>query len=95
MNMKKIPRYISPRVRKDSYESVYFYTFAKCASTLFSSYVLKNIEGLRHVDYANQIYHGRDLKRVVFEEKGFIYGPIRIFYRPAAPVYKKLVKPAS
>ncbi len=45
----------------NSYESVYFYTFHKCASSLFSNYVLRNIKGLVHVDYAVQISSGKKL----------------------------------
>ena len=76
-------------------ESVYFYTFHKCASTLFSNYVLKNIDGLHNVDYASQIYLGRRSarKELTFKEKGFIYGPIRISADEKGPVGKTLVKP--
>ena len=82
------------RYRKNSYESVYFYTFHKCASSLFSGYVLRNIEGLRCVDYASQIYSGRKNDAVTFERNGFVYGPIRLSANPMSPVYKRLVEPA-
>lgn len=75
--------------------SVYFYTFHKCASTLFSSYVLKNIEGLNHIDYASQIYNGKQFDSLIFENEGFVYGPIRLSANPESPVYKKLVQPVS
>ncbi len=78
-----------------SNESVYFYTFHKCASSLFSSYILKNIEGLCHIDYAEQIYKGENVDNVIFEKEGFIYGPIRLSVSPNYSVYEKLVKPAS
>lgn len=81
------------RCGKNSYESVYFYTFHKCASTLFSRYILKNIEGLRHIDYAGQIYSGRN-GRITFEEKGYVYGPIRLSAQQGA-VYERLVQPTS
>jgi hypothetical protein len=74
---------------------VYFYTFHKCASSLFSSYVLRNIEGLRHVDYANQIYCGKKIKNLIFHEKAFVYGPIRLSARPVSPEYQMLVQPAT
>jgi len=83
------------RYGKDSHESVCFYTFHKCASSLFSGYVLKNIEGLRHVDYADQIYSGKKLDDLNFEKTGFIYGPIRLSADPQSLVFKKLVEPAS
>jgi hypothetical protein len=79
---------------KSSRESVYFYTFHKCASSLFGGYVLKNVQGLRHVDYASRIYSGEKIDKIVFEENGFVYGPIRLSASPRSPVYKKLVEPA-
>src|SRR3954467_281701 len=48
-------------------ESVYFYTLHKCASGLFSDYVLKNARGLRLIDYADQFYNGVP-SDLVFEE---------------------------
>jgi hypothetical protein len=81
--------------RKKSQESVYFYTFHKCASSLFSIYVLKHIEGLRHVDYANKIYRGKKYHSITFKPMGFIYGPIRLSANPASPVYKHLVEPTQ
>jgi hypothetical protein len=81
------------RCGKNSYESVYFYTFHKCASTLFSRYILKNIEDLRHVDYAEQIYSGRNIP-ITFKEKGCVYGPIRLSAQQRA-VYETLVHPTS
>jgi len=71
-------------------ESVYFYTFHKCASTLFSSYALKQIEGLKHVNYANQIYSGKWTGETdfVFNPRGNIYGPIRVNSNPGPPLLK-------
>lgn len=78
-----------------SHESAYFYTLHKCASTLFSGYVLRNVRGLRHIDYARQIYHGKNVTKVMFKETGHVYGPIRLSVERVSPVYKMLVKPAS
>ncbi len=78
-----------------SIESLFFYTFHKCASTLFSTYVLKNFNGLSHVDYANLIYSGETVKEVTFQKKGYIYGPIRLSVDPLSPVYSRLVAPLS
>lgn len=86
--------YLKWRYKKDAYESVYFYTLHKCASTLFSGYLLQHVEGLRLLDYAASIYHGEDVN-VVFEDKGYIIGPIRISANPFSEVYKRLVEPAS
>jgi len=77
------------------YESVYFYTFHKCASSLFSGYVLANVEGLKHVDYASVIFNGAPDVKVTFKDRGGIYGPIRISANPDSPVYARLVKPAT
>jgi hypothetical protein len=81
------------RCRGASHESVYFYTFHKCASTLFSRYVLKNVQGLRHVDYAGEIFRGKK-PSIVFQPKGCIYGPIRLSARQHE-VYCSLVQPTS
>jgi hypothetical protein len=88
-------RYIEWLNKKDLHESVFFYTFHKCASTLFSSYVLKNVEGLRHVDYASKIYFGNMVDDASYNDTGFIYGPFRLSLRHTSPVYIKLVKNAS
>ncbi len=76
-------------------ESVFFYTFHKCASTLFSTYVLKNFRGLTHIDYASLIYSGEALEEVIFQETGYIYGPIRLSVDVLSPVYARLVAPVS
>jgi len=80
---------------KDKTESVYFYTFHKCASSLFSLDILKHCGGLRHKDYAQEIYSKEKWdKSVSFKPYGYIYGPIRVSARPPNPVYFKLVKNA-
>lgn len=76
-------------------ESVYFYTFHKCASSLFGSYILKNVEGLKHVDYATEIYSGEHDGDIVFDPSGFLYGPLRLSVDPASPVFHRLIAPAS
>jgi len=76
-------------------ESVYFYTLHKCASSLFSDYVLKKARGLRLVDYMDRFYNGDPIECVKFEEKGFIYGPIRLSTGPTSTIYNRLVEPAS
>ena len=75
-------------------ESLYFFTLHKCASTLFSGYILKNLKGLRHVDYASHLYNGESVE-VSFKERGEAYGPIRLSTDPQSPVYQKLVVPVS
>lgn len=78
-----------------SLESVYFYTLHKCASSLFSDYVLKNVRGLRPMDYADRFYKGESIDCVTFKEKGFIYGPIRLSTGPTSAIYSRFIEPAS
>jgi len=80
---------------KHAGESIFFYTFHKCASTLFSSFILKNIENLEHVNYASQMYTGNNIDKLSFEPNGFAYGPIRLSADPNSAVYNKLVKPVT
>jgi Sulfotransferase domain len=76
-------------------ESVYFYTLHKCASSLFSDYVLKHVRRLRLVDYMDRFYNGEPIECVTFREKGFIYGPIRLSTEPHSAIYDRLIEPAS
>ena len=81
-------------IRKHSCESVFFYTFHKCASTLFGSYVLKNIRGLRNVDHTRHIEE-MHAGKAVFKENGYVYGPIRLSVLPGSPVHEHFVEPVS
>lgn len=95
--LQRIARIVSPHTfwsGRDKPESIFFYTFHKCASSLFSGYVLKNLRGLKHIDYAKQIYR-LNTGDIIFEKTGFVYGPIRLSADPASPVFKRLVQPAS
>lgn len=87
--------YLKWRHGKNSHESVYFYTFHKCASSLFSGYALKNIEGLRHVDYAKQIYSSGGADDLTFDKSGFVYGPLRLSIAPVLPAQKRLLSLVS
>jgi hypothetical protein len=75
--------------------SVFFYTFHKCASSLFSSYILPNLPELEHVDYAAQAIRHQLSEPLVFEERGKVYGPIRLSANPAIPIYNALIKPTT
>lgn len=67
------------RSRRHTLESVYFYTFHKCASSLFSTYLLKRVSGLRHCDHAAEMFRRGGLKRpVTFAGQGYVYGPLRL-----------------
>jgi len=92
---KDFVKYLQWRCVKNAHESVYFYTFHKCASSLFGSYALKKFKGLRHVDYEDQIYHGKKREKFVFEEKGFIYGPLRLSVPPGWGQYSKFTESVS
>lgn len=76
-------------------ESVFFYTFHKCASSLFSGFALKKARGLAHVDYASEIYNDTLQGDVRIESRGKLYGPIRLTVDPDSPVHARLVKPLS
>lgn len=76
---------------------VYFFTFHKCASSLFSNYILHNITGLQNVDIASKIYNGVIKKEdnIPLDNRGCIYGPIRISVKKETLVYQKLVLPTT
>jgi hypothetical protein len=78
-------------------ESVFFYTLHKCASSLFSGYVLNNLDGLKKIDYAQLIYGGEiePDTRLEFERRGYVYGPIRISAGKAGRVGEMLVAPTT
>ena len=76
-------------------ESVYFYTFHKCASSFFASYVLKNAIGLWHVDYAAAFRSSPKEINVNFKGTGYLYGPIRLSVDPSTRVWENLVSPLS
>lgn len=74
---------------------MFFYTFHKCASTLFSNYILPNIPELEHVDYAARSTHAPISDPLVFEEKGKVYGPIRLTANHGIPCYQILIAPTA
>ena len=79
-------------------KSVYFFTLHKCASTLFSEYVLDNIKGLKHEDYEYEIYSGQreEGKQLIFQDKEFIYGPIRLSTTDLKnPINQLLIQPTT
>jgi hypothetical protein len=62
-------------------ESVLFVTVHKTASTLFSKLVLSVIIGLKYCDYASIIYKNQESRSIDFNEKGYVYGPLRLSAR--------------
>lgn len=95
--MRKFYYLVKYYLRKDKKDSIFFYTFHKCASTLFASYVLKNVDGLDNIDYARYLWNKpNSFKRrpFYFKSKGYIYGPIRLSGRNKL-MYNLLVIPTS
>lgn len=93
----KAPSYYKRSLFPDLYpQSLFFYTFHKSASTLFSKYILHNISGYHYIDYADQIYSGfrNSHSRLSFKSNGFIYGPIRVS-SDSGPVFESVVKPLT
>ena len=70
-------------------ESVFFYTFHKCASSLFAGFVLPRVDGLTSVNYAAQIFRGEidessARERIMFHPSGQLYGPLRLSANPSS-----------
>lgn len=89
---RDLGEHLRRRIGTGNRESVYFFTFHKCASSLFGGYVLKNVEGLRSVDLETRIYQGERLGRLRFEETGHIYGPLRLSTEAASPIHTQLTE---
>jgi len=66
----------NPFIKKP--ESIYFYTFHKCASSFFDKYVFDNLIGLKKIDYVGKLYNLEGRRKFVLRPKGKIYGPLRL-----------------
>lgn len=75
MIMKNIIDKLRYRPKK---KTVVFISFHKCATSFFSSYILKQVNGLEHINYAGQLYTNQTNIDSTVEIKGKIYGVIRI-----------------
>lgn len=73
-------------------QSIYFFTLHKCASSLFASYVLKNVSGFRNVNYAKQIYGGTEFGIPQFNAYGHVYGPIRVSAPETGLVFQNFIQ---
>lgn len=62
---------------------------------MFSSYILRNIPGLRLVDYADQIWNGKEPSELEFRETGHAYGPVRVSAHWASPEFLRLNHPLT
>lgn len=68
-----------PSIYRSQSETVFFFTFHKCASTLFSKLILKHALDLYHIDYAAQLYDGKKFHQAPkLRSDGIVYGPVRI-----------------
>ncbi len=67
-----------------SQKSIMFISFHKCATSYFSSYVLKNTVGYEHVDYLSELYKYQENNPIFqsikphIEEQNHVYGTVRI-----------------
>lgn len=75
--------------------SRFFFTFHKCASTLFSTFVLPRVSGFAHLDYQQIVDQGlaNPGENLPFEPRGKVFGPIRIGVDGAQ--YDQVVVPAT
>ncbi len=73
-----IKKYINKVFGKDKKRSIAFISFHKCATSFFSSYILKQANGLEQVNYASQLYNSGSGINSTIEKEGKIYGVIRI-----------------
>jgi hypothetical protein len=84
------------RFRRSNPESLFFYTLHKCASTLFSDYILGSLIGLKHVDYALDLYKGRlkpsSGKPLTFASHCYAYGPLRVSGMGSNDLIDRLLK---
>jgi hypothetical protein len=72
-------------------KSVYFITMHKCASTLFSNFVLPRAKNLQHVDYLHQI-EVKKFNGIDFQEFGFLYGPCRVSVNRRDPLFRDVIR---
>jgi hypothetical protein len=59
-------------------KSVVFISFHKCASRLFSNYVLRNTKNLVQVDYQKLSYQNKKVTSILYEPTGYVYGVVRV-----------------
>lgn len=96
--IRGLPSFLRKRdISRNEPDSVFFFTFHKCASSLFSSFVLKNLSGLTHVDYSQRIYSGNmEVSGALdFRKKGVVYGPVRLSSDRTSPDYAPLIARTS
>lgn len=72
-------------------DSVYFYTLHKCASSLFSEFVLKHCNGMRHVDHLQPLYAGEAFRGLQIQAKAHVYGPLRLSNDVVQPYFETFI----
>ena len=77
-------------------KSVFFFTFHKCASSLFGGQILPKAEGFLHKNYTGAIYNKKNtaLEIPEFKENLHIYGPLRLSGTKKQLPYRLFVFPA-
>lgn len=73
-------------------ESLFFFTFHKCASVFISRCVLQRARGVRHIDHAARMFAGEKVTLGEFDRIGHLYGPLRL--SAEGDVLEQLVAPA-
>lgn len=71
--------------------SVYFFTMHKCASTLFSNFVLPRAKNLQNIDYLGQM-EVKKFNGIDFQESGFLYGPLRVSAHRGDPAFREVIR---
>lgn len=76
-------------------ESVFFFTFHKCASSLFSSYVLRQAQGLEHVDLAFDHFNSGLAGPIKYRKRGAVYGPLRLSAPRETDLHREIIAPVT
>lgn len=76
-------------------ESVFFFTYHKCASSLFSSYVLRQARGLEQVDLAFEHFNSGLTGPIKYRRRGAVYGPLRLSSPPDTDFHKEIIAPVT
>ncbi len=73
--------------------SLLFFTLHKCASALFSTFILRRIPGLEHCDFSRQAHLGEVDAPVDFRWTGMVYGPLRLSTPEHLPEFQYVLQP--
>ncbi len=59
-------------------KSVVFVSTHKCATSFFSGFLLRHVEGLTKCDYQEQVYHNERFEGLEIEKRDHVYGVLRV-----------------